>query len=313
MTNRTLGPTEWLLLIGLSILWGGSFFLYAVGLSELPPFTLVLGRVALAALVLLLVVYASGRRLPLQPRLLGGYLLLGGISNAIPFSLIAWGQTQIPSGLASILNATTPMFTILVAHLLTRDDRLTANRAVGVLLGLVGVSVLMGPDLLRGLDPYSLGQLAVLGAALCYGFATNYGRRFAQQSPLVNAAGMLAGATVWLLPLSLLLEQPWTLTPGIVGWGAVLGLALLSTALAFLIYFRILAAAGATNIALVTFLVPVSAIALGALFLGERLGWDALAGMGLIFLGIAAVDGRLLRGVRRWLAGGPRRDDHSVS
>lgn len=304
MSIRAMGPVEWTLLVGLSVLWGGSFFFFEVGLRELPPFTLVLGRVGLAAAVLLTVVYASGRRMPADPRVLGGYLLLGGINNALPFSLIVWGQTEIPSGLASILNATTPIFTIVVAHVFTSDDRMTPNRLLGIVFGVAGVAVLMGPDLLAGLNPYNLGQLSVLGAAFCYGFAANYGRRFHRQSPMVNAAGMLSGATVWMLPLSLGLERPWTLSLSPVGWGAVLGLAILSTALAFMMYFRILAVAGATNIALVTFLVPVSAISLGVMFLGESLAWSAFAGLGLIFLGIAAVDGRVLHLRRRQPAGG---------
>lgn len=296
---RAMSAREWGLLVTLSLVWGGSFFFFEVGLRELPPFTLVLGRVGIAAVVLLGVVWLSSHRVRLTRSLLRRYLLLGGINNALPFSLIALGQTQIPSGLASILNATTPLFTLIVAHFWTTDDRMSPNRVLGIALGMAGVAVLIGPDLLAGLDLYNLGQLSVLGAALCYGFASNYGRRFGDHPPLVNATGMLCGATVWMLPVAALTEQPWTLSPGLAGWGAVLAIAVVCTALAFMLYFRLLATAGATNISLVTLLVPVSAISLGWLFLGERLGLSAWAGMGLIFLGLASVDGRLLK---RWSA-----------
>ncbi len=299
--HRVMTAPEWLLLVALSLVWGGSFFFFEVGLRHLPPFTLVLGRVGIAALVLLGVVWLSGHRVRLSRSLVRRYLLLGGINNALPFSLIALGQTQIPSGLASILNATTPLFTLIVAHFWTTDDRMNSNRVLGIVLGMAGVAVLIGPDLLAGLDLYNLGQLSVLGAALCYGFASNYGRRFGDQPPVVNATGMLCGASVWMLPVAAVTEQPWTLSPGLAGWGAVLAIAVVCTALAFMLYFRLLATAGATNISLVTLLVPVSAIGLGWLFLGERLELSAWAGMGLIFLGLASVDGRLLkrRGARR--------------
>lgn len=294
-----MSASDWALLTLLSLVWGGSFFLFEVALRELPPFTIVLGRVGIAAVILLAAVYASGLRMPTSARSLGGFLLLGGISNALPFSLIVWGQTAIPSGLASIFNATTPIFTVIIAHLVTRDDRMNPNRLLGIGLGLAGVIVLMGPDVLHRLDPYSLGQLAVLGAALCYGVATNFGRRFRDHPPLVNAAGMLSGATLWLLPVAAATERPWTLDPGWVGWSAILGLSLLCTALAFIIYFRLLASAGATNLSLVTFLVPVSAITLGSLFLGERLAPSAFFGLGMILLGLAAMDGRMVSRLRR--------------
>lgn len=290
-----MAPSDWALLGALSLVWGGTFFFYEVGLREIPPFTLVLGRVGIAATVLLAVVYLSGGRMPLDRRSLGGFLLLGAINNALPFTLIAWGQTTIPSGMASIFNAMTPIFTVIIAHLFTRDDRMTRGRMAGIALGFAGVAVLMGPDLLRRIDPYSLGQLAVLGAAFCYGISTNYGRRFGINPPLVNAAGMLTSATLWLLPVALVAERPWTLSPGPVGWASILALSLLGTALAFVLYFRLLARAGATNLSLVTFLVPITAIGLGTLILGERLSTTAILGMALIFAGLAAMDGRLAR------------------
>jgi len=305
--NQRMSAMDWALLVVLSLVWGGSFFFFEVALRTLPPFTVVLGRVGIAALVLLVIARLRGEDLPTAPRVLADYALLGAVSNAIPFSLIVWGQTQIPSGLASILNAMTPVFAVLVGLVIGRDERLTPARAAGVALGFAGVAVLMGPDLLRRLDPYSLGQLAVLGAACSYGVAVHVGRRFGGASPLVNAAYMLAASSLLLLPLTLAVDRPWTLAPGTSGWAALLGLSLLCTAFAYLLYFRILASAGATNMSLVTFLVPVSAISLGALFLGERLGPTAFAGLAIIFTGLAVMDGRIAERLRRRrpLAAGP--------
>ncbi|MEX0386744.1 DMT family transporter [Spiribacter onubensis] len=294
-----MSARDWFLLIILSTVWGGSFFFFEVALQTLPPFTVVLGRISLAAAALLLIARARGATLPFSGTIARRYLLLGAISNAMPFSFIVWGQTQIPSGLASIINAMTPIWAVLVGLLIGSDERLTPARALGVLLGFAGVAVLMGPDLLREIDPYSLGQLSVLGATICYGFAVHYGRRFGDTPPLVNAAYMLTAATVWLTPVALIVDQPWTLSPGLQGWAALLGLSLLCTAFAYLLYFRILASAGATNMSLVTFIVPVSAISLGAVFLGERLGPTAFLGMGILFLGLAVIDGRLWRRLRR--------------
>ena len=299
MKNRVMGGREWLLLVALSVLWGGSFFFSEVALDELRPLTVVLGRVGFAAVALVAFVYLTGRRMPGSPALWGAFLVMGAMNNLIPFSLIVWGQVTIDSGFAAILNATTPLFTVLLAHVLTRDERMTGNRLIGVLLGLGGVAALVGPDVLGGLGAQGLAQLAVLGAAFSYACAGIYGRRFRDLPPAVAAAGMVYGTAIMILPLALVLERPWNSSPGMVTWGAVLGLSLLSTALAYLIYFRILAAAGATNLLLVTFLIPVSALFLGVAVLGERPDWPAFAGLTLIFAGLAAVDGRLFSVVRR--------------
>ncbi len=296
-----MGRVEWLLLVTLSVLWGGSFFFSKVALEELPPLTVVLGRVALAAVALNLIVVASGQRMPLDPRRWGSFLAMGALNNLIPFSLIFWGQTQIASGLASILNATTPLFTVLLAHLLTRDERLTPGKAVGVTCGMLGVTVMIGLEALDGLSLHVVGELAVVGAALSYGFASLYGRRFRGQSPLVTASGQVTATALMMLPIAAVADQPWSLaTPGPVTWGALAGLALLSTAVAYIIYFRILAVAGATNLVLVTFLIPVSALLLGTTILDESLDPRHLIGMALIGLGLASMDGRLFRrGQRR--------------
>ena len=298
--NTAMKPTEWLLLGLLSMIWGGSFFFIEVAVRKVTPFTLVFCRVGIAAAILLGVCFLTNRKLPAEPGLWAAFLFMGLLNNLIPFSLIAWSQQHIQSSLASILNATTPIFSVLLAHFLTREERFTINRGLGVLLGWLGVALLIGIESLEGLDLKIAGYLAVLGAALCYACAAIFGRRFKSMPPVTVTTGMLCCSSAMLLPLALAFEQPWALHPGPAAWGAILGLSVVSTAAAYMIYFRILARAGATNILLVTFLIPVSAILLGVLILGERLGWNALGGMLLIFAGLIAIDGRLLK---KWASG----------
>jgi drug/metabolite transporter (DMT)-like permease len=286
---------EWLLLIALSGLWGGSFFFAKIAVAALPPLTLVLLRVGIAALALSAVMAASGRRWPWEARAWRALLVMGAINNVIPFSLVFWGQTHIASGLAAILNATTPLFTALLAHWLTRDEPLTARRVAGVLLGLGGVVDIVGPQALAGVDTHVLAALACLGAAVAYAGAGIFGRRLAGLglTPMAAAAGQLGASTLIMLPIVLVHDRPWTLpAPNGAIIGAVVALALASTALAYVIYFRLLATAGAVNLLLVTLLIPVSALFLGAAFLDERPAAEQWAGMALIALGLAAIDGR---------------------
>lgn len=301
--DMTMGAAEWALLAALALLWSGSFFFAKIALAELPPITLVLARVGLAAAVLLVIAGLWRIEVPWSWGLIGQFLVMGALNNVVPFALIFWGQRTIDTGLAAILNATTPIFTVLLAHVLTRDERLTRNRAAGVLFGLLGVTVLIGPHALAGFDLAAVSQLAIIAAALSYGFAGIYGRRFRGLPPIVPAAGMLTASTVMILPVALLFDRPWTLHVGGDTWAALAGLALLSTALGYVVYFRILAAAGATNLLLVTLLIPVGALTLGAFALGERLAWNASAGMALIFVGLTAIDGRVWRSLRR-ISGG---------
>jgi len=294
MTNRTMTAGDWTLLAVLSVLWGGSFFFVEVAIEQWPPATVVTGRVGLAAIALWVWVAASGLPVPRDFRVWGAFAAMGALNNVLPFGLIAWGQTAIDSGLASILNATTPLFTVVIAHVVTADERMTANRLAGVVIGIVGVAVLVGPAALTGIGGHALGQVAILAAALSYACAGVYGRRLSAMPPAVAAAGMLTASTVMSVPFALVLDRPWTLAIDGITVGAVVGLALASTAVAYLIYFRLLARAGATNLLLVTFLIPVTALVLGILVLGERPGVSAFAGMALIFAGLAAVDGRLL-------------------
>ncbi|MBP1871112.1 drug/metabolite transporter (DMT)-like permease [Ensifer adhaerens] len=299
---KVMGPGEWAMLIALSMLWGGSFFFVGVTVKALPPFTIVALRVVLAAAALLIFLRFTGRRMPGDPRIWLAFFGMGLLNNLIPFSLIVWGQTHIASGLASILNATTPLFGVVVAHLLTDDEKLTANKLTGVLIGFLGVAVMIGPAALGGLGSNVLAQFAVLGAALSYAFAGVFARRFKRMgvAPIVTATGQVSASSLMLVPIALLVDRPWALTaPGPEVWGAIVGIALISTALAYVLFFRILETAGVTNLMLVTFLIPVSAILLGALFLGESLEPKHVFGMALIAAGLAAIDGRLWRRFRR--------------
>ena len=284
-------PRAWLLLVLLSVLWGGSFFTARIAVMEIPPLTLVLARVLLAALALDVLLIARGE-VPFwrSPRW-RDYLVLGLLNCALPFALLFYATRSLGAGLTSILNATTPIFTVLLAHVLTRDDRLTPPRLAGVLIGFAGVIVMLGPQLLGGLGSHALADFAGLGAAVCYGLGAIRGRRFRGAPPMETAAGQLTAATLMVLPFALVIDRPWTLampSPGVIA--AVLVLALLSTAAAYILYFRILSLAGPSNANLVTLLVPVSAILLGMLILGERLEPRHWAGMALILSGLMVLD-----------------------
>jgi len=292
-------PNEWGLLIILSLFWGGSFFFIEIALRDFQPFTLVFLRISIAALILVGVVYLRGQCLPASLKTWMGYIVLGLINNAVPFSLIVWGQTRIESGVASILNATTPIFTVLLAHFLTSDERLTVPKIMGVLVGFIGVYLMMMPELNNGFSWRGLGQLAVVGAAVCYGFAGIYGKRFRHIPAVVNSTGMLLCSSIIMLPLAIIIDAPWSVRPSFEALSALLGLAVISTAAAYLLFFHLLAAAGATNVMLVTFLIPISALLLGVGVLGEVIRVFHYAGMGCIFLGLIVIDGRALKWLQR--------------
>lgn len=287
----------WLWLLSLSVLWGCSFFFAKVAIGELAPLTVVFGRVALAALALNIALAATPQGLFRPGTPWRAYFTMGFLNNALPFSLIFWGQTHIASGEASILNATTPLFTVVVAHVLTADEKMNAAKIAALLSGLAGVAFLVGPGALDHAASSLWGELACLAAALSYAFAGVYGRRFKIMgvAPLEAAAGQVTASSVLILPIMLIVDRPWVLPalPSATVWGALVGLALLSTALGYVLYFRILAAAGATNLLLVTFLIPIVAILLGGFFLGEQLEPRHFAGMALIGIGLAVIDGRI--------------------
>jgi drug/metabolite transporter (DMT)-like permease len=300
MTQKpVMGTIEWTMLLTLSVLWGGSFFFMKLSLNELPTFTIVFGRVFLAAITLYVFLSLSGVLLPRGWQVWKTFFVMGLINNLVPFSLLVWGMSEIASGLAAIINATTPVFAIIIAHFFTSDERISTNKIFGVLLGLVGVSILIGVEALDGIDNSVWAMFACVAAALSYGFAATYGKKFKALNikPVVGAFGQVTASSLLLLPVALFVDSPWTLSmPGANTWLAMLALGILSTALAYVLFFRILSAAGATNIALVTLLVPVSAVLLGWLILGEVLAYNHFLGMAIIALGLLAIDGRVWPG-----------------
>lgn len=303
--QRAMTAREWGLLALLSLLWGGSFFLIGVAIKELPPLTLVTLRVGLAAALLWASAPFLGVALPRSAKAVATVAVLGFGNCALPFALIAWGQTHLPSGLASILNAATPLFSVLAAHVLTAEEKLSGLKVFGTVAGLTGVAWLIGPDLLTGAGANLWAELAVLAAALAYALSAIFGRRVRALGlrPVDVATGQLTAATLYLAPLALVIDRSWTLlAPSAATIAAVLAIAAFSTALAYVVYFRILAGAGATNVLLVTLLVPATSVVLGALFLHERLAGRQFLGFALIALGLAFIDGRLPRALAQKLS-----------
>jgi len=289
-----MSARNWGLLLFLSLLWGGSFFFYKVLVAELPPVTVVLGRVGIAAIALNLGLLVTGRPVPWTWPLFKRFLLLGLLNNVIPFILICWGETRISSGMASILNATTPFFIMLVAHFVTEDEKFSAPKLVAMALGFAGVLVLIGPAALAARQQLG-GEIALLAATIVYAFGGLYGKVFKGIPPIQIATGQITAATCVLLPLALAVDRPWTLAmPSLSAWAALLAIALFSTALAYVVFYRMMETAPVTSISLVTFLLPVNTLWLGAAFLDESVTWQALGGMALIGAGLAAIDDRWL-------------------
>lgn len=288
--------TAWIQLLTLGFIWGASFFFARVAVVEIPPLTLVLFRVAIAAAALHIYLVARGGSFAPALRLAGPFLALATLNNVIPFSLIFLGQTELGAGLAAVLNATTPFWTILIANQLTTDERITANKMAGITTGIAGTAIMIGPGLLANLGGPVWAKFAIVGAAVSYGFAATYAKRFRQLEPATVATGQLTASTLIMLPLVVFIDgtaNMFTATGPV--WASVLALALISTALAYILYFTLIANTGATNASLVTLIVPVSAILLGTVFLSERLELYEIAGMTLIGLGLMIIDGRIFR------------------
>jgi drug/metabolite transporter (DMT)-like permease len=297
--DNRIDARDWSLLAVLSILWGGSFFFNGAALRELPPFTLVFLRVALGAAMLLPLLRMQGISLPKGVTGWKPFVVIGLLNNVIPFSLIVIGQTFIPSGLASILNATTPLFTVLVMAS-AGEEALQVRRVAGVALGLAGVIILRGWGV-ESRAGQGFGILLCLGGAFSYGLAALAARRLLKDSPPLGAATFqLMASTVMMAIVAGGMEQPWRLPmPDIATWLAVLGLASLSTALAYIAFFQILRRSGATNVMLVTLLIPVTAILLGWLVLGEPISVREIAGAIVIGSALLVIDGRALRMLQR--------------
>ena len=294
----TMTTRDWLQLLLLGGLWGASYFFVEIALVGFPVLALVSARIVLAALALWVFVIAARARIPREARVWVAFAVMGFLNNIIPFSLLTWGQVEITASLAAILTATTPMFTIIVAGLLLHDEPVTRSKVFAIALGFVGVVVMIGPDVLGELGRAAWAQLAILGASLSYAFAGAYGKRFHAWgvTPLVASAGQVSMSAAILVAVILATGNAGAFShAGTPEWAAVAVLAVFCTAFAYLLFFRLLASAGATNVMLVTFIIPVSAILLGVTFLGEVLRPVEMLGMALIALGLVIIDGRLLR------------------
>ncbi|TPL54633.1 DMT family transporter [Mesorhizobium sp. B2-4-6] len=293
-TRGPMALKDWAQLLLLGAIWGGSFFFARIAVSEIHPLALVLFRVAIAAAALHLYLAIRGPSFRLALPHTGLFFLLALTNNVIPFSLIFAGQTQLGAGVASVLNATTPFWTLILANALTTDEKLSLNKLAGIALGVAGTAVMIGPGLLAGLGGPVWAKFALIGASLSYAVALMIARRFKGIPSPVIATGQLTASTIIMTPIVLIAYGPaglFSASPPV--WAAVLGLALLSTAFAYILYFNLVASAGATNASLVTLVVPVSAVLLGFLFLGERLALFEIGGMTLIGLGLITIDGRL--------------------
>ena len=285
-----MNARQFLILLVLGLIWGASFLFIKVAVVTIPPFTVAFGRTALAALILYVVLRYRGLKLGSWGHLWGAFLVLGLFNGAVPYTLITWAEIHIDSGLAAILNALMPLFTVLLAHFFTQDEKLNWMKVIGIFLGFLGILALIGPAVLKGLGTHVIGQLAVVGAALCYAMAAIYGRRLKEVPPLVSATGQLIGAALLTLPLSFIIDTPWELSVTLLSLGALACLSLLGTALAYILYYYLLARIGATNVSLVTYLLPITGVFWGALLLGERLHWSAFLALALILAGIAGVN-----------------------
>ena len=293
-----MNKSDWGTLLVLALIWGAAFLFIGVAVRHVPPLTYVWLRLAIAAAAMWAFLRWKGAALDLPRSAWGSILLLALLNNALPFTLFGWGQTHIASGLASILNATTPIWGVVVAHFFTADERLTPRKLAGVLLGFGGVALMIGPSLLSNLGSSALAQLACVTAALLYALAAVWARRFRRQglSPLTVTTGQLTAGAAMMLPVALIVDQPWTMAmPPLTAWGSIIALAVVCSAFGYVLYFRLIDSSGATNALLVTLLVPPVAILLGSLFLAEVLAPQDFAGLALIALGLAAIDGRLLR------------------
>jgi len=300
--NSRMGLVQWSMLVLLSMLWGGSYFFVEIALEEWSPLLIVAVRIVVASIVIWGIVLAAGLPIPGSRTAWMAFFFMGLLNNVFPFLLIVWGQKEIESGLAAILTAAAPIFSVIVAGVWLKDEPVTRPKLLGAVLGLIGVVVLIGPSALAGLDVNLLAQVAVLGGALSYAFAGVYARRFTRMNidPIVAAAGQLLMSSLIMILLASAFDAPSQLIESSARvWIAVGLMAVFSTALAYILYFRLLASAGATNAILVTLLIPVTAILLGSLILDERLLWMHFLGMAVIGLGLSVIDGRLWQRIIR--------------
>lgn len=282
---------EYLYLVLLGSIWGASYLFIKLGGEHVTPLTLVAMRTTIAGVVLFLAMAARREKLPQLNAPIWRWLAVMGVLNSvIPYSLITWGEVYVSSGLAAILVGAMPIFTVLLAHWMTHDEKMTPRKILGVAVGFFGVVILFLPDFLNAAEANLMGGLAIIAAAVSYALAAIYARRhFKGQSHVTVTFGQMVMASSILIPASLLLEHPWTLTPTPLALGAIATLAILGTAIAYLMYYWLIANVGATRTSLVTYISPVIAVFLGVVFLQEYLQWTTIAGLVLIIAGVGLV------------------------
>lgn len=297
--QKSISGRAWAEMLLLGLIWGGSFLSIRVALDEIGPLTAVAHRTGWAMVVLWIVVLLRRIPVPRDPKVWGAFVVMGLLNNVIPFGLMAWGQLHIASGLTSIFNAATAIFGVVAAALFFADERMTARRAIGVTLGFAGVATAIGLDSLHNFDLQSLAQLAVLGGAASYALAGVWARKYlGGLHPVLAAAGMLTGSSLITLPLAWQVEGPITLALAPDTLVAIAYYAIIATAGAYLLYYRILQMAGSGNLMVVTLLIPPVAITLGAWVRNETLGPQAYVGFALLALGLVVLDGRTWRAIR---------------
>jgi len=279
-----------ILLFLLGAIWGTSFLFIKIVVTEIGPVTLVAGRLGVAALLMWSILWVRRVPLPRGRRIWTTYAIIGMINGALPFSLISWGEQYIPSGWAALLQAAVPIFTILLAHMLTRDDRLTWGKALGVALGFCGVGLLMWPEVRHGVSSSLWGMLAIVGASLCYALASIFARRRLEgQNPMASAAGQFTMGFAYVLPLAFLLERPLQIAPSWEAFGSWIALAVMGTVIAYVIYYTLLDRTSATFTTMVTYIVPINGLILGALVLGEHLSSMVVISLGIVLSGVLLV------------------------
>lgn len=295
MSKYTMTAQQWGLLVLIAVIWGMSFFFTKLALRELGPFTLVFYRLLLAASVTCMVLFLSGQRLPMDILSWRRFFMLGAFNACVPFTLVSIGQVYIDSSLASILNATAPIFTVIMAHYLTEDEKINAHRLAGVVLAFAGVVLLIGPGSLASMTSNYIGQLAMFGAVMSYSYSSIYAKNVSDMPILPTMTGTLVTACLLSYPLAFLLEYPLVTDIHAPTIGAVLFISLMATSFAYLLYFHVIRTAGATNTLLLVFLIPVTAILMGVVILDESVDARMIAGMLIVFCALVLVDGRVLR------------------
>lgn len=301
--HKSMNLKEWSLLLGLSAIWGSTFFFVEILLTVWPPFTIVFLRVSLGALGLWLYLFMRGRGVPKGFKIWFNLAGMSVLNNVLPFSLFIWAQISITGSLASILNGTMPIFTVLLGYILARDENVSGNKLFGAFIGFLGVAILIGFDaLVHGAQENNvLAQLAVLATACCYALASLYGKRFRNMdiTPSQTAAGQVTLSSIFIFPIMMIVDQPWTLPiGGIAVWASMLSVGIWGTSIAYIAYFRLLESVGAVNISICTFLIPIFAIVLGVSFLDEVLMPQHIIGMVVIGIGLSLIDGRLINRFR---------------